>query len=64
LQTQAQVGASINSKTLTDVPLGGQQFCHLARLFPGVLPAEPGARDSANGGFSRAACAATGKTLR
>jgi len=54
LQTEStQVGANINSKTLTDVPLGGQRnFAYLARLSPGVLPAEPGARDSANGGFS------------
>src|SRR4029077_12947526 len=54
LQTEStQVGASINSKTLTDVPLGGQRnFAYLARLSPGVVPAEPGARDSANGGFS------------
>ena len=54
LQTEStQVGASINAKTLTDVPLGGQRnFAYLARLSPGVLPAEPGARDSANGGFS------------
>ena len=43
----------MNSKMLTDVPLGGQRnFAYLARLSPGVLPAEPGARDSANGGFS------------
>src|SRR5437588_4711372 len=54
LQTEStQVGANINSKTLTDVPLGGQRnFAYLARLSPGVVPAEPGARDSANGGFS------------
>jgi len=54
LQTEStQVGASMNTKTLTDVPLGGQRnFAYLARLSPGVLPAEPGARDSANGGFS------------
>jgi len=54
LQTEStQVGAAINSKTLTDVPLGGQRnFAYLARLTPGVVPAEPGARDSANGGFS------------
>ncbi len=32
---------------------GGQRnFAYLARLSPGVVPAEPGARDSANGGFS------------
>ena len=54
LQTEStSVGASINSKTLSEVPLGGQRnFAYLARMVPGVLPAEPGARDSANGGFS------------
>src|SRR4029077_11697990 len=54
LQTEStQVGANINTKTLTDIPLGGQRnFAYLARLSPGVLPAEPGARDGANGGLS------------
>jgi hypothetical protein len=54
LQTEStHVGAAINEKTLTEVPLGGQRnFAYLARLSPGVLPAEPGARDSANGGLS------------
>jgi hypothetical protein len=54
LQTEStQVGAALNSKTVSEVPLGGQRnFAYLARLSPGVLPAEPGARDSANGGFS------------
>ncbi|HXJ44617.1 MAG TPA: TonB-dependent receptor [Bryobacteraceae bacterium] len=54
LQTEStHVGAAINEKILTDVPLGGQRnFAYLARLSPGVLPAEPGARDSSNGGFS------------
>ncbi len=54
LQTEStQVGAAINSKTLSDVPLGGQRnFAYLARLSPGVLPAEPGARDGNNGGIS------------
>jgi hypothetical protein len=54
LQTEStQVGAALNSKTLTDVPLGGQRnFAYLARLVPGVVPAEPGARDANNGGFS------------
>ena len=38
---------------MTDVPLGGtRNLTYLARLSPGVVPAEPGARDSANGGFS------------
>ena len=54
LQTEStQVGAALNTKTMTDVPLGGQRnFAYLARLSPGVVPAEPGARDAANGGFS------------
>ena len=54
LQTEStQVGAALNAKTLTDVPLGGQRnFAYLARLSPGVVPAEPGARDANNGGFS------------
>src|SRR5665213_1654955 len=54
LQTEStQVGDALNSKTLSDVPLGGQRnFAYLARLVPGVVPAEPGARDSANGGMS------------
>ena len=39
LQTEStQVGSAINSKTLTDVPLGGQRnFAYLARLVPGVV---------------------------
>jgi hypothetical protein len=54
LQTESTtIGASVNEKALTEVPLGGQRnFLYLARLSPGVLPAEPGARDSANGGVS------------
>jgi hypothetical protein len=54
LQTQStEIGAALDSKTVTDVPLGGtRNLAYLARLSPGVLPAEPGARDSANGGFS------------
>jgi len=54
LQTEStQVGAALDSKTITDVPLGGQRnITYLARLSPGVVPAEPGARDAANGGFS------------
>jgi len=54
LQTEStQVGGALNSKTLTDVPLGGQRnFAYLARLVPGVVPAEAGARDGNNGGFS------------
>jgi hypothetical protein len=54
LQTEStQVGAALDSKLVEDVPLGGtRNLTYLARLSPGVLPAEPGARDSANGGFS------------
>jgi len=54
LQTEStQVGAALDTKTVTDVPLGGtRNLTYLARLSPGVVPAEPGARDSANGGFS------------
>ena len=54
LQTEStQVGAALDTKMITDVPLGGtRNLTYLARLSPGVVPAEPGARDSANGGFS------------
>ena len=54
LQTEStQVGAALDTKTVADIPLGGQRnLTYLARLSPGVVPAEPGARDSANGGFS------------
>jgi hypothetical protein len=54
LQTEStQVGAALSAKTVEDVPLGGtRNIAYLARLSPGVVPAEQGARDSANGGFS------------
>jgi hypothetical protein len=54
LQTETTVvGANLNEKAMTDLPLGGtRNFAYLARLSPGVVPAEPGARDAANGGFS------------
>ncbi|HUK16899.1 MAG TPA: carboxypeptidase regulatory-like domain-containing protein, partial [Bryobacteraceae bacterium] len=54
LQTEStQVGAALESKTVTDLPLGGtRNLTYLARLSPGVVPAEQGARDSANGGFA------------
>src|SRR5215471_12406242 len=54
LQTESTVvGANLNSKALSELPLGGiRNFAYLARLSPGVVPAEPGARDAANGGFS------------
>jgi hypothetical protein len=54
LQTEStQVGAALSTQVVTDVPLGGtRNLTYLARLSPGVVPAEPGARDAANGGFS------------
>src|SRR5579884_2079594 len=54
LQTEStRVGAALDSKMITEVPLGGQHnVTYLARLSPGVVPAEAGARDAANGGFS------------
>jgi hypothetical protein len=63
LQTEStQVGAALNSRTLTDAPLGGQRnFAYLARLTPGVLPPESGARDGANGGMSANGVRANGQ---
>ena len=47
------LGASLSSGTVSAMPLGGQRvFTYLARLSPGVVPAEQGARDSNSGGFS------------
>ena len=54
LQTEdATLGANLNAKQISQLPLGGQRiFAFLARSAPGVLPAEPGARDAVGGGFS------------
>lgn len=54
LQTEStQVGAALDTNLVSEVPLGGtRNLTYLARLSPGIVPAEPGARDSANGGFS------------
>jgi hypothetical protein len=54
LQTETPtIGATLNTAQVTQLPLGGQRtFTFLARLSPGVLTAENGARDSLNGGFS------------
>jgi hypothetical protein len=42
--------------------MGGQRvFAYLARLSPGVLTAEPGARDAQNGGFSANGVRSTGE---
>ena len=54
LQTESTtLGANLTSKAVSELPLGGQRtFTFLARLSPGVVPAEPGARDAVGGGFS------------
>jgi hypothetical protein len=54
LQTEnTTLGANLNSQSVSQLPLGGQRiFTFLARLSPGVVPAEPGARDAVGGGFS------------
>ena len=53
-QTESNIlGADIATKQVAELPLGGQRtFTFLARLSPGVVPAEPGARDAVGGGFS------------
>ena len=54
LQTESTtLGQDLDKKALADLPLGGQRvFTFLARLSPGVLKSEPGARDEVGGGFS------------
>jgi hypothetical protein len=54
LQTESTtLGQDLNSRSVSQLPLGGQRtFTFLARLSPGVVPAEPGARDAVGGGFS------------
>jgi len=54
LQTESTtLGANLTSKSVSELPLGGQRtFAFLARLSPGVLVAETGARDAVGGGFS------------
>ncbi len=54
LQTESTtLGADLNTRDVSELPLGGQRdFAFLARLSPGVLTAEPGARDAVGGGFS------------
>jgi hypothetical protein len=63
LQTESPVqGATLNAQQVTQLPLGGQRsFAFLARLSPGVLPAEQGARDSLGGGFSANGVRSTGE---
>lgn len=53
VQTEStELGAHLDSKAVTDLPLGGQRvFTYLARLSPGVVPGESG-RDANTGGMS------------
>ncbi len=56
------IGANLNSSQVAEAPLGGQRtFTFLARLSPGVVPAEPGARDALGGGFSANGVRSTGE---
>ncbi len=54
LQTEStQMGGTLANRQTSELPLGGQRrFAFLARTVPAVVPAEPGARDAAGGGFS------------
>ena len=63
LQTEnTSQGADLNTSEVSQLPLGGQRvFAYLARLSPGVLVAEPGARDAQNGGFSANGVRSTGE---
>ncbi|HEY7305009.1 MAG TPA: carboxypeptidase regulatory-like domain-containing protein [Bryobacteraceae bacterium] len=63
LQTETPaLGANLNTSQVTELPLGGQRtFTFLARLSPGVLPAEPGARGALGGDFSANGVRSTGE---
>jgi len=63
LQTEsAAQGANVNMAAVAQLPLGGQRtFTYLARLAPGVLPAEQGARDAQGGGFAANGVRSTGE---
>jgi len=63
LQTENTTqGAALNAAEVDQLPMGGQRvFAYLARLSPGVLTAEPGARDAQNGGFSANGVRSTGE---
>ena len=54
LETESTtLGGNVTAQGMSDLPLGGTRtFSFLARLSPGVLVNEPGARDSTGGGFS------------
>jgi hypothetical protein len=63
LQTEnTSQGANLNTSEVSELPLGGQRvFAFLARLSPGVLVAEPGARAAQNGDFSANGVRSTGE---
>ncbi|HLJ45248.1 MAG TPA: carboxypeptidase-like regulatory domain-containing protein [Bryobacteraceae bacterium] len=63
LQTETtSQGADLNVAAVSELPLGGQRiFTFLARLSPGVLTAEQGARDAQGGGFSANGVRSTGE---
>jgi hypothetical protein len=63
LQTESPaIGENLNAAQVTELPLGGQRtFTFLARLSPGVVPAEQGARDALGGGFSANGVRSTGE---
>ncbi len=63
LQTESPViGENLNAAQVSELPLGGQRtFTYLARLSPGVVPAESGARDALGGGFSANGVRSTGE---
>jgi len=63
LQTEnTSQGADLNAAEVNQLPMGGQRvFAYLARLSPGVLVAEPGARDAQNGGFAANGVRSTGE---
>src|SRR5450631_2169622 len=63
LQTESPaIGTNLNAAQMAELPLGGQRtFTFLARMAPGVVPAESGARDSLGGGFSANGVRSTGE---
>jgi len=63
LQTESPaISENLTSAQVSELPLGGQRvFTYLARLTPGVVPAEPGARDANGGGFSANGVRSTGE---
>ena len=48
----SELGQVIDSKRMVTLPLNGRNFAQLAQLSAGVVPSEPGARNSGSYGFS------------